>query len=192
MLLFEGGNEILASFGDEPLGARARRSSSGPASRSTRARSSTHIDADGVDVKGPDGTVTRYPAKTKIWAAGVAASPLAKLLAEASGAEVDRAGRVKVLPDCSLPGHPEVFAVGDMMALNDLPGVAEVAMQTGIHAARTIHRGSTGKETDAVQVPRPRQHGRGLAPPGDRQLPRDPTCTASSAGSPGWSSTSRS
>ena len=52
-----------------------------------------------------------------------------------------------MLPDCSLPGHPEVFAVGDMMALNDLPGVAEVAMQSGIHAARTIGKRLAGKET---------------------------------------------
>ena len=97
-------------------------------------------------MKGPDGTVTRYPAKTKIWAAGVSASPLAKMLADATGAELDRAGRIKVQPDCSLPGHPEVFAVGDMMNLNDLPGVAEVALQTGIHAARTIRRQLDGEE----------------------------------------------
>jgi NADH dehydrogenase len=67
------------------------------------------------------------------------------MLADACGAECDRAGRIKVLPDCSLPGHPEVFAVGDMMALDDLPGVAEVAMQSGIHAARTIKRRLDGQ-----------------------------------------------
>ena len=97
-------------------------------------------------MKGPDGSVQRYEAKTKIWAAGVTASPLAKMLADATGAECDRPGRVKVQPDCSLPGHPEVFAVGDMMNYNDLPGVAEVAMQSGIHAARTIERRLEGKE----------------------------------------------
>jgi NADH dehydrogenase len=74
----------------------------------------------------------------------VAASPLAKALADAAGAECDRAGRIKVQPDCTLPGHPEVFAIGDMMALDDLPGVAEVAMQQGIHAARTIARRQAG------------------------------------------------
>jgi NADH:quinone reductase (non-electrogenic) len=56
------------------------------------------------------------------------------------GAEVDRAGRVLVLPDLSLPGHPEIFCVGDMASLNNLPGVAEVAMQGGLHAANTIAR----------------------------------------------------
>jgi NADH dehydrogenase len=70
------------------------------------------------------------------------------MLAEATGAETDRAGRIAVLPDCSLPGHPEVFAIGDMMSLDNLPGVAEVAMQSGIHAARTIkHRVEKGAES---------------------------------------------
>ena len=83
---------------------------------------------------------------TKVWAAGVQASPLAKMLADATGAECDRAGRIAVLPDCSLPGHPEVFAIGDMMSLDGLPGVAEVAMQQGIHAARTITQRLRGEE----------------------------------------------
>jgi NADH dehydrogenase len=150
VLLFEGGPEILAAFGDD-LSGRATRELEDTGVEIHCRSIVTNIDADGVDVKGPDGEVTRYPAKTKIWAAGVAASPLAKLLADASGAEVDRAGRIQVLPDCTLPGHPEVFAVGDMMALNDLPGVAEVAMQTGIHAARTIHKRLDGKPTGAFK-----------------------------------------
>jgi NADH dehydrogenase len=72
---------------------------------------------------------------------------LAKLLADASGASVDRSGRIEVLPDLSLPGHPEVFAVGDMTSLDNLPGVAEVAMQGGLHAANTILRRLKHKET---------------------------------------------
>ena len=68
------------------------------------------------------------------------------MLADDSGAECDRAGRIKVLPDCTIPGHPEVFAIGDMMAMDDLPGVAEVAMQQGIHASSTIKRRLSGKE----------------------------------------------
>jgi NADH dehydrogenase len=103
------------------------------------------VDSFGVDVRTEDGTATRLPARTTIWAAGVQASPLAAKLAEASGAEVDRAGRIAVLPDLSLPGHPEVFAVGDMAALNNLPGVAEVAMQGGLHAANTISRRLKGE-----------------------------------------------
>ena len=108
------------------------------------------VDATGVDVKGTDGT-SRIDARTTIWAAGVQASPLAGLLAEASGAAVDRAGRIAVLPDLTLPGHPEVFAVGDMASLNNLPGVAEVAMQGGLHAANTILRRLKGEPTKAFR-----------------------------------------
>jgi NADH dehydrogenase len=76
----------------------------------------------------------------------VQASPLAAALAEASGASTDRAGRIAVLPDLTIPGHPEVFVVGDMATLNNLPGVAEVAMQGGLHAANTIARRLKGKD----------------------------------------------
>jgi NADH dehydrogenase len=76
---------------------------------------------------------------TAIWAAGVTASPLARLLADASGAEVDNAGRLLVAPDLTVPGHPEVFAVGDMVRTpKPLMGVAPVAMQQGRYAARAI------------------------------------------------------
>ncbi|HTX63517.1 MAG TPA: FAD-dependent oxidoreductase, partial [Acidimicrobiales bacterium] len=98
------------------------------------------MDDAGVDLRYDDGHDARVDARTKVWAAGMTASPLGRQLAGASGAELDRAGRVRVLPDCTLPGHPEVFVVGDMMALDDLPGLAEVAIQTGVHAALTIRR----------------------------------------------------
>ena len=100
----------------------------------------TGVDARGLDVEGG-----RIEARTKIWAAGVQASPLGRLLADRAGATVDRSGRVQVQPDCSLPGHPELFVVGDLMALNSLPGLAEVAMQSGHHAARTITRRLQGQ-----------------------------------------------
>ncbi|HEX6312300.1 MAG TPA: NAD(P)/FAD-dependent oxidoreductase, partial [Acidimicrobiia bacterium] len=80
-----------------------------------------------------------------IWAAGVQASPLASELAKVTGAALDGAGRIAVLPDLTLPGHPEVFVVGDMMALDDLPGVAEVAIQGGLHASVTILRRIRGE-----------------------------------------------
>ena len=83
---------------------------------------------------------------TTIWAAGVQASPLAGLLAQGCGAQTDRAGRIAVLPDLTLPGHPEVFALGDMASLDDLPGVCEVAMQGGLHAANTIRRRLKGRD----------------------------------------------
>jgi len=139
VVLFDGGKEILAAFGDR-LSGRATRELERAGVEVRCECVVTHVDQDGVVVRGPDGAEERVAAKTVIWAAGVAASPLARTLADAAGVECDRVGRIKVLPDCSLAGRPEVFAVGDMMALNDLPGVAEVAMQSGIHVARTIKK----------------------------------------------------
>jgi NADH dehydrogenase len=95
------------------------------------------MDDRSVTVKGPDGEET-IRTRTRIWAAGVAASPLAKLLAGASGAGTDRAGRIEVNPDCSLPGHPDVFAIGDMVSLNKLPGIAQPAMQEGKYVGKLI------------------------------------------------------
>jgi NADH dehydrogenase len=132
VLLFEGGPEILATFGNK-LSRKATRELQKIGVEIHLNSIVTHIDGEGVDVKGPDGSVRHFSS-----AAGVLASPLAKMLAEATGAQRDRAGRIKVEPDCSLPGHPEVFAVGDMMNCNDLPGVAEVALQSGLHAAHVI------------------------------------------------------
>jgi NADH dehydrogenase len=95
------------------------------------------MDHDSITVKGPDGLET-IRARTRIWAAGVQASPLARRLADQSEAEVDRAGRVTVNPDCSLPGHPEVFAIGDMASLDRLPGVAQPAIQEGRYVGKVI------------------------------------------------------
>jgi NADH dehydrogenase len=105
------------------------------------------VDPFGVDTEGADGDKGRLECGTVIWAAGVQASPLAGLLAEATGAKTDRAGRIAVLPDLSLPGHPEVFAIGDMASINNLPGVCEVAMQGGLHAANTIKRRLKGNDS---------------------------------------------
>src|SRR5215210_1716933 len=105
------------------------------------------LDNTGVDVIDPDGTQRRIKSRCKVWAAGVSASPLGQQLAEQSDAQVDRAGRVLVNKDLTLPGHPEVFVVGDMMALDNLPGVAQVAMQGGKHAAGQIERRLRGQGT---------------------------------------------
>jgi NADH dehydrogenase len=102
------------------------------------------VDDDSISVKDARGE-EQIRARTKIWAAGVRASPLAKMLAEATGAETDRAGRVAVLPDCSLPGHPEVFAVGDMVSLNRLPGVAQPAIQEGKYVGKLIRTRLEGR-----------------------------------------------
>jgi NADH dehydrogenase len=104
----------------------------------------TDVDARGVELTQSNGEHLRIEAVTKIWAAGTTASPFGAALSDATGAKVDRGGRIEVEPDCSLPGYPEIFVVGDLMALNDLPGLAEVAMQSGAHAAHTIERRRRG------------------------------------------------
>jgi NADH:ubiquinone reductase (H+-translocating) len=144
VLLIDGGKEPLASFG-ENLSGKGRKELEHMGVELHMGLRATNVDLDGIDVKTPDGT-ERIHAHTVIWAAGVAASPLAKMLGDAAGADVDRAGRVSVLPDCTLPGHPEVFAIGDMMSLDHLPGVAEVAMQQGLFAGRTIRRRLRGDD----------------------------------------------
>jgi len=108
----------------------------------------TAMSDDSITVKGRDG-LERIAARTKIWAAGVQASPLAKMLADATGAQTDRAGRVAVRPDCTLPGHPEVFAIGDMVSLNGLPGVAQPAMQEGKYVGKVIRARLKGNCTVA-------------------------------------------
>jgi NADH dehydrogenase len=85
----------------------------------------------------------RLDAKTVIWAAGVASSPLGRLL----GAPLDRSGRVHVAPDLSVPGHPEVFVVGDLAAVEGVPGIAPAAKQMGRHAAQNILNRLRGRET---------------------------------------------
>jgi len=146
VLLFDGGKEPLATFGDH-LSGRAAQTLESMGVELRMGSIATALDGRGLDVRSGDGTVTRYEARTIVWTAGVAASPLGRMLAAATGVSTDRAGRVEVLPDCTLPGRPEVFVIGDMMSLDGLPGVAEVAMQSGMHAARTIRRRLAGRET---------------------------------------------
>jgi len=105
------------------------------------------VDESGIEVKDPDGSHRRIESVCKMWAAGVAASPLGRQLAEQSGTTTDRAGRVRVQPDLTLPGHPEVYVLGDMISLNDLPGVAQVAIQGAKHAAGQIQRRLKDKPT---------------------------------------------
>ncbi|WP_306207135.1 NAD(P)/FAD-dependent oxidoreductase [Actinoplanes sp. RD1] len=102
------------------------------------------LDATGVKVDTAGGA-ERIDALTKIWAAGVAGTSLARRLAESTGAPVDRAGRVLVDPDLTVPGHPEIFVLGEAMSRDGLPGVAQVAMQGGTYAGRTVARRLAGK-----------------------------------------------
>ena len=113
------------------------------------------VQEDCVEVKARDGSTTQIPARTFVWAAGVNASSLARQLGERCGAEVDRAGRVTVEADLSLPGHPEVLAFGDMVRIRDrksgdprvLPGLAPVAMQQGRYAGALVVARLAGRST---------------------------------------------
>ena len=98
----------------------------------------TDVDRDGITVKDSDGTVRRIESACKVWSAGVSASPLGRDLARQSGVELDRAGRVKVLHDLSLPGCPNVFVIGDMAAVEGVPGVAQGAIQGAKYATGMI------------------------------------------------------
>ena len=113
----------------------------------------TDVDDTGVEVKEQDGTTHRITTACKIWSAGVQASPLGKMIADQTEAEVDRAGRVQVTKDLSVPGHPEIFVIGDMMSLDKLPGVSPVAIQGAKHVAKHITREVAGKQTPAGRPP---------------------------------------
>ena len=108
------------------------------------------VDERGLEVQDRDGSRRRIEAVTKVWAAGVQASGLGRTLSDQTGAVLDRAGRIAVNPDLTLPGHPEVFVVGDMAALDNLPGVAQVAIQGAKYAAKQIDRRIKGKAPQAA------------------------------------------
>ena len=115
------------------------------------------VRADSVELQEPDGSRSRIATRTVVWAAGVKASPLANMLADASGAEVDRAGRLTVEPDLTLPGHQDVIAFGDMVSVLDhdsgepqgLPGLAPVAIQQGRYAGRLTRARVSGEPAPA-------------------------------------------
>jgi NADH dehydrogenase len=137
ILLFDTGERILPTFG-ERLSRKATEALERLGVEIHVSTTVTDVDADSISVRHASGEEQTIVAMTSIWAAGVHAAPLAAMVAQATGAPTDRLGRVAVTGDCSVAGHPEIFVVGDMMDLNGLPGLAEVAMQSGRHAARVI------------------------------------------------------
>jgi NADH dehydrogenase len=139
IVLVDALDDVLGTFGTK-LSAGAARQLEKMGVEVWLSERVVDVDQRSITVEDRSGARTRLPSRTVVWAAGVQASPLAKSLAEQSGAELDRGGRVKVRPDCTLPGHPDVFVIGDMMSLNDYPGVAQVAMQQGKYAADAIRR----------------------------------------------------
>ena len=109
----------------------------------------TNIEPDAISTKRGE-AVERVPCRTALWTAGVQASFLGKILAKATGAQLDRTGRILVEPDLSLPNHPEIFAIGDLANYphqtgRPLPGVAPVAMQQGQYVAKLLQSRIEGK-----------------------------------------------
>jgi NADH dehydrogenase len=145
VILLDAAPQVLPPFGS--LGKKAHKKLNEIGIDVQLGAMVTDVDVDGIVVKDGDGQERRIHAATKIWAAGVQASPLGKLLGEQSGAEVDRAGRIAVRQDLTLPGHPEVHVVGDMISLDKLPGVAQVAIQGGRFAADAITARIEGRPT---------------------------------------------
>jgi NADH:quinone reductase (non-electrogenic) len=144
ILLVEAADRVLTSF-PASLSAKAERSLQRLGVTVLLARSVVGVDAESVTIDDGSGKPERVLSRTVIWAAGVTASNLAAALAEVTGAERDHAGRVTVEPDLTLPGHAEVFALGDMVRVRGpdgdsvvLPGVAPVAMQQGRYAAKVV------------------------------------------------------
>ena len=146
IILLEGAPSVLPPF-DKKLQAYTRRQLEKMGVEVHTNTLAVAMDHESITVKSPEGEQT-IRARTRIWAAGVAASPLAKQLAEKAGIETDRAGRIPVNPDCTVPGHPEVFAVGDMVSLNKLPGVARPAMQEGRYVGKVVKKRLAGEDKD--------------------------------------------
>lgn len=144
VLLVDAADQVLPAFGAK-LGAKAVDRLADLGVEVMLGAMVTEVDERGLEVSFADGRQERIEAVTKIWAAGVQASPLAATLAEQTGASLDRAGRIGVNPDLTLPGHPEVYVVGDMIDLDDLPGVAQTAIQSSRYAAKAIDRRVRGK-----------------------------------------------
>ncbi|HLL22345.1 MAG TPA: NAD(P)/FAD-dependent oxidoreductase, partial [Kofleriaceae bacterium] len=148
VVLFEAGDRVLAAYPPK-LSAAAKRSLE---ERQVEVRLGTRVTAiDERGITAMTGTVEeRIGARTVLWAAGVQASPLAGSL----GAPRDRAGRIEVLPDLSIPNHPEVFVIGDLAKVmsegQQVPGVAQGAIQGGKHAAKIIAAEVAGKPARAA------------------------------------------
>ncbi|HET6692123.1 MAG TPA: NAD(P)/FAD-dependent oxidoreductase [Miltoncostaeaceae bacterium] len=155
IVLVEGADRVLLAF-PERLSEKGRRQLEKLGVTVRLDRMVTDVDEAGVTLAVPGGGTERLESRTIVWAAGVAASPLGAILARATGADVDRAGRVTVEPDLTLPGHPEIMVLGDMTRVSDghgglipLPGVAPAAMQMGRYAARVVKARLKGQEQPA-------------------------------------------
>jgi NADH dehydrogenase len=154
VMLFDGSPFVLSPMG-ENLGRKAQERLEKMGVEVHGNSVVTDVDYMGVTVKSKDtGEERRINCACKVWAAGVQASPLGELIAEQSGGtEIDRAGRVVVEPDLSVKGHPNVFVLGDMAAVPNVPGVAQGAIQGAKYATNIIKRMVNGTDDASNRVP---------------------------------------
>jgi NADH:quinone reductase (non-electrogenic) len=144
VLLFDGGSAPLAMFGPK-LSQKAASTLDKLGVEQHMGSIVTHVDEGYVLARDHDGQETRYDAANVLWTAGVEAPPIAAALAAATGAKQDRSGRILVEKNLTIPDHPEISVLGDMMSLDKLPGVAEVAMQSGLYAGIRVRNRIAGK-----------------------------------------------
>lgn len=153
ILLLEGTPRLLPAFPPD-LSAKAERSLIRLGVRSRTGVRVTNIDSTGVDLTGPNGP-ERIVSRTVLWAAGVTMSPLGAMIAKQTGAETDRAGRVRVQSDLSIANHPEILVIGDLALFEQdgkpLPGLCPVAMQQGWHVRPVIEARLAGKPAPAFR-----------------------------------------
>lgn len=154
VLLVEGLDRVLPPF-DAELSVKAKEALERLGVTIRTGCMVTQIDSESVTLRSGE-TTEVIPAHTALWAAGVKASRMGAVLAERTGAELDRAGRVVVDPDLSIPQHPDIFVVGDLANFphqgdRPLPGVAPVAMQEGSYVAQLIRQRMQGKTMDAFR-----------------------------------------
>jgi NADH dehydrogenase len=153
VLLVETADRILTSF-PPSLSRKAERALEKLGVTPLVEHTVVDVDSTSVAIRSANGEVEDVAARTVVWAAGVAAAPLASAIASAAGSDVDRAGRLTVTADLTLPEHPEVFAIGDMIRIakedgtsEALPGLAPVAMQEGRYVARVIRNRLRGRDS---------------------------------------------
>lgn len=145
VLLFDGGDRVLKTFAPN-LSTKAGEKLAELGVEMHFGVYVTDVRRDGVTVTPKKGGPSeQFGTRTVLWTAGVEAVPFARHVAEVLGAPTDRAGRIQVEPDLSVAGHPEIFVIGDLVGRDNLPGVAENAMQGGLHAAACVRRDLAGR-----------------------------------------------
>src|SRR5271169_889247 len=148
IILLDGAPRVLMPF-PEDLAEKASRSLAKLGVEIRCGAMVKHVDKEGLTID-TGGRTDSIAAKTVVWAGGITASPLGKTLASHTKADADRGGRIKVEPDLTIPGYPDIYVIGDLASAMDekgrpLPGLAQVAMQGGAYAAKAILRKVKGQ-----------------------------------------------